>query len=335
MFLLFALVKDASDTIWYALLTVAPTAVTCCMNGYYCRKYVRIRPTVEIDWKTHLKPLMILFANYIASTIYVNLDVTMLGLMKGDSAVGLYAASTKIYTLVKNVLIALFIVALPRLSFYAEKDDFEEYRNVFTKLTQGTAVILLPACVGLFTLSDHVIRILAGAKYIGSVISLKILCIALLFAIFGGLLTACVNVSIKKEKVNLQATFISATLNVVLNLFIIPRYSLNGAAFTTAFSELFVLLYCLLKLEEKRKYISFARTWKTLLKSSLACAVMVAFIYLMEKKIKSIIIAMIIEVAGGACVYFIGLLLLKESIVVLMGKRMLKKIGVNIGNIPF
>ena len=68
--------------------------------------------------RRHLIPILILFANSIAMTIFINSDVTILGLISGSYHVGLYSVATKVYTMLKSLLGALIVVSIPRLSSY-------------------------------------------------------------------------------------------------------------------------------------------------------------------------------------------------------------------------
>ena len=66
----------------------------------------------------HLKPIMIIFASTLATTLYVSSDTTILGILGSDYNVGIYAVAGKIYGIVKNLLSAVLVVSIPRLSHY-------------------------------------------------------------------------------------------------------------------------------------------------------------------------------------------------------------------------
>lgn len=66
----------------------------------------------------HLKSILVLFTNTLMISIYVNLDITMLGLMQGDSVTGVYKVTTKIYSAVKAMVNGITVVFIPRLSDY-------------------------------------------------------------------------------------------------------------------------------------------------------------------------------------------------------------------------
>lgn len=79
LFLLLILVRDREDYNIYAFISSLPIIINSIWNFFYIRKYVHPRFTVNLNLKTHLKPLTIIFFNTITALIYVNADITMLG----------------------------------------------------------------------------------------------------------------------------------------------------------------------------------------------------------------------------------------------------------------
>ena len=103
LILLFLLVKNSSDYYIYAALMVLSVGITNIYNFFYCRrKYIRLKLVKNINILTHIKPMLIMFANIVTISVYVNFDTTMLGTMKGDYSVGLYTIAVKIYNIIKK-----------------------------------------------------------------------------------------------------------------------------------------------------------------------------------------------------------------------------------------
>lgn len=257
MILLFLLVRTRHDVLRYASLTALTSLVICLMNRVYCRRYVRVSLTRRMNLKQHLRPVLNFFANSVATTIYVSSDTTMLGWMEGDYYVGIYSIAVKIYTVIKELLASLYQVAIPRISYYAGRNDETSIRRVYTKIVSALTVILLPVSAGLAATSREIIRIMGGAEYQSAALTLSILAVSLVGAIYGGAVTYCLNVPLERERYNARATGISAALNIGLNLFLIPVFRQNGAAVTTAVSEFFVFLYsaAMLKKESGGRYL--------------------------------------------------------------------------------
>lgn len=255
LLLIFIFINDEGDYYLYAFLQILSSGIICFSNWFYCRRYAQIRLTRIENTKKHIRPLLILFSNAVMVSVYVNFDTTMLGWFQNDHAVGLYSASVKVYSVVKTLMVAIYSVTIPRLArLYGQKDD-EGFKNLYSNLWAYIILILLPASTGIVCLAREIIMFMGGEKFVEATLSLQILGLALSFAIVGGLVTSCLNITIGREKDNLIATIFSATLNFILNLFFIPRWSLTGAAMTTLISEAFVFLFCFLRIPNKTKYI--------------------------------------------------------------------------------
>ena len=102
--LMLLFVRNQSDYINYAWISLLSTSGANLINVFYRRKYGKIRFTFNINLKVHFKPIVYLFAIYISQQIYVNSDITILGLYKGDTAVGIYSTSVKIYNIVNAMI---------------------------------------------------------------------------------------------------------------------------------------------------------------------------------------------------------------------------------------
>lgn len=271
LFLLFMFVRSANDIIPYSLITVIQLAFVAIINFYYCRKYVHVRIVRRLNLKKHLKPILFIFANSVATTIYVNSDTTMLGIMTTDSYVGLYIVSVKIYSVIKTILAAFYSATVPRISYYLGIGENEKVKKIFTDIFSAMTVILLPCTVGLALLSREIILIMGGIEYEKAILTLQILSVSLIGAIFGGLITYALNIPLRREKYNVIATVTSAGINIGLNFFMIPLFKQNGAAITTAISELFVFFFCFLTLKDRDKYINCKVWMRNLFQAIIGC----------------------------------------------------------------
>lgn len=275
LILMFLVVKTADDYYQYAALTVISNGFICVLNILYCRKYNIFRLVVPKNYKKHLKKMFVFFANAIAVSIYVSADTTMLGLMVGDYAVGVYSVAVKIYSIVKQILVAVYSVALPRLTALYVRDETKQYSCLFSKIVSVILILLLPAAAGISVFSKEIIYVIGGEKFLVGAETLSILGVALIFAIVGGILTQCVNVSVGMEKETAKATVVSAIVNLVLNVPFILLFQQNGAAITTAISEFIVFAYCAYKSRAYLKLFLDKSIWKNL-RHSLLGTVLVA-----------------------------------------------------------
>lgn len=313
LILLFVLVRLETDYYQYAFLTVVTNAIICFTNWKYCRRYVHIRLTKKLNIKKHMGPVLTLFANSIATSIYVNSDTTMIGAMTGNYFVGIYSIAVKIYNVVKRMLVAMYSVAISRIAFYVGKNDTDKIREIYTSLLSNLTIVLLPASIGLISVAKEVILFMGGEEYLEAIPTLQILSISLIGAVFGGAVTYCLNIPLGRERKNVVATIFSAIINVCLNLILIPLLKQNGAAITTAISEFFVFFYCTFTFKDFKKYIDFKNWGKNFFQAGIGCLTILGVSYMVHYFIGIPMVALLATVIASVLLYGVELILFKNS----------------------
>lgn len=233
------LVRNSEDYLIYSFATVLGIILANIANMFYIRKTYKIYPkfVFRCGMKKHIKPIMVMFGTSVAAIIYVNSDITILGILKGEEEVGIYSVAAKIYTLVKQILNALLVVAIPRISSEIMNKTKEEVHKHLETLLNEILLIIVPACIGLAILAKPIILVFSGEEYVRASQSLQILSLALVFATLVTFYVYVILIPYKKEKIALISTVISALINVALNFIIIPYFGAIAAAVTTVISE--------------------------------------------------------------------------------------------------
>lgn len=316
-FLLFIFVRSSNDYLNYAAITVFSAVGSNILNFIHARQYCKIHVVFHFNWKIHLIPILIIFGANIANMIYVNSDITLLGLMRNSYVVGIYSVSSKVYQLVKTLIASLLIVTVPRLAMLFGKKKTREYKSILSKLTNTLLIMVLPASVGLFMLSKEVVLIISGAKYLRATNSLQILCFAYIFSILAWILTDCVLIPAKREKYVLISMSSSAIINIVLNIILIPFWDENAAAFSTVLAELcmFVVNYHYAKDLVRGVFLSKA-FFKNFTTSLIGCVGIILICWLCDISWNSMILKTIFSVVLSIIIYTIILLLLHNDIAV-------------------
>ena len=250
---IFWLVKRPEDFVVYALITGGSSLVTACLNLAYAKKQIPIQLHRISFARRHIRPILVLFANTLMISIYLQSDITMLGFIKNDTSVGLYKVSVQIYSMIKTFINAVTVVVIPRLSLHISQNDKKSYNETASNIVKALLCISAPCIVGLFSIADNCIRIVGGPGYEGSTPALRILCFALPFAVLGNFFANAVLVVNRKENLALIATVVSALVNVGLNVILIPKYDFAGAAVTTVIAEMVV---CCMLMLFARRYVS-------------------------------------------------------------------------------
>lgn len=313
--LMFMFVKDSSDLFAYAVIAVISGSGANILNAISRRKYCKIRLVINGKILRHLLPILVLFGTSVATTIYTNADITMLGFLSGNKAVGLYSVSTKIYNIVKQMLAAVIIVSVPRLSAYLGEKKIEQFNRTANQILNALIVIVVPAVVGLVALSRNIVFIIAGQEYADADISLVILSMALLFSIFSWFYTSCILIPYRCENKVLIGTITASLVNMGLNFILIPLFQQNAAAFTTVIAE---FLSMIIAWWYGRKYFKTFFLKKDITAVIMGCVVICVICIVSEKYISSVLISTAFSLIASVASYIIVLLIMKNQAVKLI-----------------
>ena len=260
--------------------------------------------------RPHIKPILIMAAGVILSSIYGKVDTTMLGIISGDRDTGLYTNALKIIDMIITTSTAITAVFMPRLSYY-----YVNNRKEFTKLVKNGNKILsfltFPLAIGLFVVAPNVVKILFGAEFIESATIIRVLSIMIIIKGFGNLLCFQLVMCTGNEKERIPATFFGSLSNVVMNAAFIPLFAGVGAAIASVVSEAIVNGYQLIKI---KKVIDIQFEKKILIKCVISSIIMGIVCYFIGKIKIETLISTAITVLIGIVTYIIMNIILKNEI---------------------
>ncbi|MBB1168559.1 MULTISPECIES: flippase [Lactobacillaceae] len=302
LILMFIFVRTKNDYVIYAIITTFASSGANVFGFIYARKYIHLSLTTHLDFRKHIVPMLVLFFNAIAVTIYVNSDITLIGIFKGDEMVGLYNVAVRIYTIVKQVLNATVVVTLPRLSFLLSQRRYRTYNSLVVRVFRLLTILVVPAMVGLISLSSEIIQIIAGDGYLAATGSLQLLSLAILFSIFASFITTGILLPRKLEKKILVATAVGAIVNLLLNLVLIPGLGINGSAITTVIAE---ALVCVLSLWYSRKLFNYRQILSAFVPTLIGCCAVYAACSFSRSQFSNVYIVVIVSIVASITVYVI------------------------------
>jgi O-antigen/teichoic acid export membrane protein len=177
----------------------------------------------------------------ILRSFIVSIDVVLLGIMTTSAQVGLYSAAYRIVFFVMAVTYASHISWLPVIT-RTVIDGGDVARQLSGSLRLSLAVTM-PFVVGGLLIAPQLLSAVFGTAYVPAATALKLLLLSLLFVAAHGTTR---NLFLAHDRLGIETAIMSVgvLLNIALNLYLIPRYGLNGAGFATAAAEGFVLVGC-------------------------------------------------------------------------------------------
>lgn len=224
---------------------IAANLVTLIYTVYMLLKHITV-PDIKIKfgfWKKLLLWGLPFALTSIFYTIYYSIDIIMLTQMVGDFATGIYNATYKLIS-----VMTLFYGIYTAVIFPVMSKQYGEGSSLLTasfeKSTKYLSIVTVPICVACLFYSGDIIEFIYGNQYsqAGSVLMILIWTVCFLF--INGAASTALNASHKEYSVT-KIYLVAAVFNVLLNLFMIPRYSFLGASISTVLSEILILALAL------------------------------------------------------------------------------------------
>jgi O-antigen/teichoic acid export membrane protein len=174
--------------------------------------------------------------NVLLSTVLFRVDMLILSLLVGTVAVGLYGAA---YRLLESTLVLSYAVAvamLPTLSRLS-RSSVPSLADAYESAAKVIAITLVPVGCVFALFAGALMDTLYGPEYATAESALRLLGGAA--ALYGvSHLGLYVLIAQSRQRTIPWITAGVVVLNVSLNLLLIPRFSIDGAALVTSLSEL-------------------------------------------------------------------------------------------------
>ena len=211
--------------------------------SYYVLNKHIVKPKLELDWEFCKKITIysIPFAvTGILYTIYYSIDAVMLTTLVGDYATGIYNATYKLVTVLTLFYSTYTAVIFPVMSKYYKNDESMLLIS-FEKSIKYLMLVMIPLAVATAFYSGDIIHLIYGHEYDAASSVLSILIWTVCFLFISGACNTLLNASHKEVSVT-KIYAVAAVFNIVLNIFMIPHFSYNGAALTTVLSDVLIVI---------------------------------------------------------------------------------------------
>lgn len=200
------------------------------------------KPSLRINWRIYkekgLKEMLafslLLAASAIAILGLKTLDAVMIGKFLPLSFVGIYTIASFIPTIIEAPYNALDRIATARVAHAVAENNIEELRTVFYKSVKYLGIIGGLLFVGVNGSIEYVLRLIGG-DYVNGLTVVWIISIGSLINMMGGSNYGLIIYSAKYWVAAVIAISM-VVFTFALDMILIPRFGLEGAAFATAVS---------------------------------------------------------------------------------------------------
>lgn len=170
------------------------------------------------------------------STAIFRIDSTILSLMKGGTAVGLYSAAYRALESTFFVVYGFEAALFPTLA-RLRRDTTPPVGQMYALAVKAVVALMTPVGLAFLLYARPILRLLYGGEYVPATTAMQWLGGAA--ALYGvSFMSSSLLVAQDAAKKVAWATGLIMLENIVLNLIFIPRYSLEGAAAVTTITEI-------------------------------------------------------------------------------------------------
>jgi len=220
------------------------------------------------------------------------------------SQTGIYSASYTLANIISLFSVSIAFVLFPTVSKLWTQREHVRVKNYLEYSTKVFLALAVPGAVGLYLLSQPLLAIITTVEYeVGGGIVLLLAVGAILFGIYQ--LNMQVILLVQQTRWLPLMVGIAAAINAGINIAMIPRIGILGAAISAAVS--YFVLATIATIWAWR-IVNYKIDWKFLLKVILAAVVMAFCLKFIEL---GSALSIMLAIIGGVAIYALGLFLLR------------------------
>jgi len=197
----------------------------------------------KLVWVKYLSMSWPLGLGTVFGSVPIVIGVVIMGYFRLITEVGLYSAAGKIINvlLIPSIIIAQSFYPMLSKSFKESKEVLQRVWNYQIELRM---FILVPLVAGAMVLAPKIINFIYGSDFILSAVVLQILIPVVGFNYLNNIFSQIL-VIINEQRKTVIVVFCGAIVSIILNLILIPRFSLYGVALSTFIAVVldFLLLF--------------------------------------------------------------------------------------------
>lgn len=224
--------------VWLIIAYTIPSSLNLLYMSLALKKVYGI--TVKFIWNSQVFKIFVATALPFAlagiiGRLYSYSDSLLMSKMLTAKELGFWSVPYKISFAFQFIPVALSASVYPVFSslFLTEKTAIGP---LFEKSWRYLFAIVFPLSLGLIAVADPVVRHAFGEQYAPSITPLRILLVSLIFGFLALITGALLNATNRqKTQTGLIATVL--IINIILNLILLPKFRINGAAIAALVSN--------------------------------------------------------------------------------------------------
>ncbi|MFP9097551.1 polysaccharide biosynthesis C-terminal domain-containing protein [Flavobacterium sp. RHBU_24] len=182
-------------------------------------------------------------------------DILILGRYETEANIGIYNAAFRIGYLVLFFVSTMNVIILPKISELYYQKDFAGMKKAVNSFTQMVGLATIPLAAAIIFFSSYILSFLGKDFNTGST-ALTLITLGGLYNAMTGNVDQILNMTDNQTMVS-KILFAGFFLNVLLNLYLVPQYGINGAAWASLLSNIFVNTVFVIVIKKKLGFWTF------------------------------------------------------------------------------
>lgn len=269
--LILLVIAGPADLVWVPVLVFAGQLAAAAYLAWPLFRAGLPRPELRLGLRL-FRLSGFLIVTKVLRTLLFTFDVVLMGFWLGEREVGLYTAPYRVCNMLAALSASMLFAYLPEFArASARLDDLGDAASRSVELAWALAA---PVAVGGILVAQPLLVLLFGGDYVEGALAFQWLLVATALILVRG---AFHNVFLVRDQMRTEMLIMAAAvaLNVVLNVVLIPRHGLVGAAVATAAAEALVVVLCVWAIAR----IGVPARYRSLARPLLAAAVMGAVLW--------------------------------------------------------
>ncbi len=308
IFFLFVIQKDIKSY-YHGIIVAQMLFIVVLVALLFKKNFLKITNYSHTFFKECLFFGFPLIINELAGFLLKSTDRYLIQIFLGADAVGVYSLGSDLCLHVKDTIVyPLYYAIVPIYLEMWNNKGIEQTKEFLTKVLKYYSLIAIPVMFGFVALAKQIVLIVATSKFEQSATIIPFILPGAIFWGYYPVITAGLYIYKQTKKISLL-TLLGVGANIGLNIILIPRMQLQGAALATLLTYI-VLMLVLMKMSFK--YLKVQMNFNALLKIIFSSAVM--FFALKYLNWGTGIVVLLIDILIGMVIYSIIMILIDKEI---------------------
>lgn len=238
--------------LWFMAVIVAGSVVQYLFLHVYVRKFLRFAWAFEWSvWRRIILTSWPIGIAIIFNLVYLKADTIILSVLRPQAEVGFYGGAYRVIDQFTALATMFANLILPPMTAAWVARDVARFKRMYERAFDGYAILAFPLAVGALVVSRPLMQFVAGTEFDPAGSVLAILMIGMVGVFFSTLFGHMV-VIFDKQKAMILGYAATAVFGLAMYAFMIPRYGMIGAAWSTVATEMLIMM------------ITFFAVWKTM-----------------------------------------------------------------------